>query len=153
MECARLASGRGVLVSIAHSDATYSQVLAGVESGFRHVTHLYSGCSTVRRISGYRIAGVVEAALILDCLTVELIADGHHLPPSLIKSALRAKSLDKVCVVTDAMAAAGLGPGRYRLGKKEVVVAQGGVPDGYERQPLGGWPGFQTGVSSREAWR
>ncbi len=64
----------------------------------------------------------------------------------MIKLALWAKSLDKVCVVTDAMAAAGLGPGRYRLGKKEVVVAQGGVPDGYERQPLGGWPGFQTGV-------
>lgn len=137
LECARLASRRGVLVSVAHSDATYSQVLAAVEAGFRHVTHLYSGCSTVRRISGYRIAGVVEAALLLDRLTVELIADGHHLPPSLIRLVLQAKSVDRVCAVTDAMAAAGLGPGRYRLGKREVIVERGGAPHGYESPPPG----------------
>ncbi len=137
LECARLASEQGVLVSVAHSDATYQQVISAVESGFRHVTHLYSGCSTVCRISAYRIAGVVEAALVLDWLTTELIADGHHLPPSLIKLVLRAKGANKVCVVTDAMAAAGLGPGRYRLGKREVIVEPGGVPSGYEAIPPG----------------
>ncbi len=137
LACGRLASRRGILVSVAHSDATYSQMLAAAEAGFRHVTHLYSGCSTVRRVMAYRIAGVVEAALLLDRFTVELIADGHHLPPSLIRLVLRMKGVDKVCVVTDAMAAAGLGPGRYRLGKREVVVERGRPPEGYESSPLG----------------
>ncbi|MBC7109126.1 MAG: N-acetylglucosamine-6-phosphate deacetylase [Methanomassiliicoccales archaeon] len=122
---------RGILASIGHSNATYQQILKAVEAGFSHVTHLYSGMSSVRRINAYRFAGVLEATLLLDSLTTEIIADGHHLPPSLMRLVLKTKGTERVCLVTDAMAAAGLGPGRYKLGGLDVVV-EDDVPDEYE---------------------
>jgi N-acetylglucosamine-6-phosphate deacetylase len=67
----------------------------------------------------------------MDELTTELIADGHHLPPSLIKLILHCKGRDKVCLVTDAMSAAGMGPGRYDLGGLGVIV-EADVPEEFE---------------------
>ena len=124
---------RGILAAIGHSNATYQQVLKAIEAGFSHVTHIYSGMSSVRRVQAYRFAGVLEAALLLDQLSTEIIADGHHLPPSLMRLVIKAKGTDRVCVVTDAIAAAGLGPGQYRIGGLEVVV-EDEVPAGYEIQ-------------------
>ncbi|MBC7109041.1 MAG: N-acetylglucosamine-6-phosphate deacetylase [Methanomassiliicoccales archaeon] len=131
LELGRELRQRGILASIAHSNATYQQVIKAVEAGFSHVTHLYSGMSSVRRINAYRFAGVLEATLLLDSLTTEIIADGHHLPPSLMRLVLKTKGTERVCLVTDAMAAAGLGPGRYKLGGLDVVV-EDDVPDEYE---------------------
>jgi N-acetylglucosamine-6-phosphate deacetylase len=122
---------RGIVASIAHSDATYQEVLAAVENGYTHATHIYSGMSTVQRVSAYRVAGVVESVLLLDELSTEMIADGHHLPPSLMKLVLKAKGLDNVCVVTDSMAAAGLGAGQYNLGGLDVVV-EAEIPSVFE---------------------
>lgn len=113
---------RGIVAAIGHSNATYQEVLRAVESGYSHVTHVFSGMSTIRRVSAYRVSGVVEATLLLDELTTEMIADGHHLPPSLMKLVLKCKGMDRVCLVTDAMQAAGLGPGRYSLGGLDVIV-------------------------------
>jgi N-acetylglucosamine-6-phosphate deacetylase len=124
---------RGILAAIGHSNATYQQVLKAIEVGFSHVTHIYSGMSSVRRIQAYRFAGVLEAAFLLDQLTTEMIADGHHLPPSLMRLVLKVKGTERVCAVTDAIAAAGLGPGRYRLGGLDVVV-EDEVPEEYEIQ-------------------
>ncbi len=125
LELGRIMSSRGVLMSIGHSNATLDEVLLAIEAGYRHVTHLYSGCSMVRRIRAYRYPGVVEAAFLLDELTVEIIADGKHLPPSLIRLILKNKGIDKVAIVTDAMRAAGLPPGRYRIGSVEAIVEEG----------------------------
>ena len=122
---------RGIVAAIGHSNATYQEVLRAVENGYTHVTHVFSGMSTVRRVSAYRVSGVVEATLILDELTTEMIADGHHLPPSLMKLVLRCKGMDRVCLVTDAMKAAGLGPGRYTLGGLDVIV-ESEIPDVFE---------------------
>lgn len=113
---------RGIVALIAHSNATYQDILAAIDAGYTHVTHMYSGMSRLKRINAYRISGVIESTLLLDELTTEIIADGHHLPPSLIKLIIKAKGLDKVSLVTDAMSAAGLGPGRYSLGGLDVVV-------------------------------
>ena len=113
---------RGIVAAIAHSDATYQEVLKAIENGYTHATHIYSGMSGVRRVSAYRVTGVIESVLLLDELNVEMIADGHHLPPSLMELVLKTKGLDKVCLVTDSMAAAGLGPGQYDLGGLEVIV-------------------------------
>jgi N-acetylglucosamine-6-phosphate deacetylase len=125
---------RGILASIGHSNATYQEVLAAVEAGFSHVTHIYSGMSIIRRVKAYRVAGVLEATLLLDTLTTEMIADGHHLPPSLMRLVLKTKGTDRVCIVTDAIAPAGLGPGHYQLGGLEIVV-ESNVPDEYEICP------------------
>lgn len=122
---------RRIVAAIGHSNATYQEVIQAVESGYSHVTHIFSGMSTVRRISAYRVSGVVEAALILDELTTEMIADGHHLPPSLMKLVLRCKGMDRICLVTDAMKAAGLGPGRYSLGGLDVIV-ESAIPEAFE---------------------
>ncbi|HHY99042.1 MAG TPA: N-acetylglucosamine-6-phosphate deacetylase [Firmicutes bacterium] len=120
---------RGILASIGHSDAIFDQVLEAVESGYSHVTHLYSGMSTVRRIDAFRYAGVVEAALLIDELTVEVIADGKHLPASLLQLAYKCKGPDRLALVTDAMRAAGMPEGVYILGSlkdgQKVVVEDG----------------------------
>jgi N-acetylglucosamine-6-phosphate deacetylase len=122
---------RGIIASIAHSNATYQQVLQAIECGYTHATHVFSGMSGLRRIEAYRVSGVIESILILNELTTEMIADGHHLPPSLMKLVLKTKGLDKVCLVTDSMRAAGLGPGQYNLGGLDVVV-EADIPGVFE---------------------
>lgn len=114
-----------ILVSIGHSDATYAQVLSAVNWGARHVTHLYCAMSSLVKNGPVRISGVVESALLLNELTVEFIADGRHVPPELIRLAIKAKGIDKVCVVTDAMRGAGMPSGVYTFGPidgQEVLV-------------------------------
>lgn len=111
---------RGIIVSIGHSGAEYDQVLKAVDSGYTHVTHLYSGMSTIKRINAYRHLGVVESAYLLDELTVEIIADGKHLPPELLKLILKCKPIDKITLVTDSSRAAGMKDGeRVILGSRE----------------------------------
>lgn len=122
---------RGILASIAHSNATYQDILAAIDAGYTHATHMYSGMSGLKRINAYRLSGVIESTLLLDELTTEIIADGHHLPPSLMKLIIKAKGLDRVSLVTDAMSAAGLGAGRYSLGGLDTVV-EADVPKEFE---------------------
>jgi len=122
---------RGILASIAHSNATYQDILAAIDAGYTHATHIYSGMSGLKRINAYRISGLIESTLLLDELTTEIIADGHHLPPSLMKLIIKTKGIDRVSLVTDAMSAAGLGPGRYSLGGLDTVV-EANVPKEFE---------------------
>ncbi|NSW89214.1 MAG: N-acetylglucosamine-6-phosphate deacetylase [Firmicutes bacterium] len=120
---------RGILASIAHTDAIYEQVLEAFENGFTHITHLYSATSMVRRINAYRYAGVVEAAYLIDEMTVEIIADGSHLPASLLKLIYKIKGADRIALVTDSMRAAGLPEGESIIGSLEngmrVIVEDG----------------------------
>lgn len=122
---------RKILASIAHSNATYQEVLKALECGYTHITHIYSGMSMVKRVKAYRFSGVIEAALLLDTLTVEMIADGHHLPPSLLKLIIKAKGPARACVVTDAIWATGLGPGTFQLGGLDIIV-EDQAPEEYE---------------------
>lgn len=109
----------GIVASIGHSDATYSQVLNAIEWGATHVTHMYCAMSTIIKNGPARICGIVESTLLLDELTTEVISDGKHLPPELIKLVIKAKGIDKVCVVTDAMRGAGMPSGVYTFGPKD----------------------------------
>ncbi len=122
---------RKIVAAIGHSNATYQQVLQAVENGYTHVTHMFSAMSGIQRIKGYRISGVIESTLLLEGLTTELIADGHHLPPSLMKLVFHSKGMDKVCLVTDSMSAAGMGPGNYELGGLDVIV-EADIPEEFE---------------------
>lgn len=106
---------RGILACIGHSNAIYEEVLKAYEHGFTHVTHLYSGMSGVRRINAYRYAGIVESAFLIDGMTVEIIADGNHLPESLLKLIYKVKGADSICLVTDSMRAAGMPEGESVL--------------------------------------
>lgn len=99
---------RGVRMAMGHSDATFDEAVRAYECGYTCVTHLYSACSSVRRIHAYRHAGIVEAAYLLDGMTVEVIADGKHLPEALLRLIYKIKGADRICLITDGISAAGL---------------------------------------------
>ena len=120
---------RGVLPAIAHSDAIYEEVVSAFDWGFSHVTHLYSCTSTVTRRNCFRYAGIIEAAYMIDGMTVEIIADGVHLPESLLKLIYKIKGPEKIALITDSMRAAGMPDGKSILGSlangQEVLVEDG----------------------------
>lgn len=126
LEFAQYLTEKGILPSIAHTNAIYEEVLPAFEKGFTHATHFYSCMSGVSRRNAYRYAGVIESAYLLDTMTVEIIADGIHLPPPLLKLVLKIKGADRIALVTDAMRAAGMPPGPSILGSRrdglEVIV-------------------------------
>ncbi|MBR4332887.1 MAG: N-acetylglucosamine-6-phosphate deacetylase [Clostridia bacterium] len=96
-------AARGIVASIAHSNATYSQVEEALSHGYCDVTHLYSSCSGLIRVHSYRVPGVIEAGLNLDALTVQVIADGKHLPLSLLQLIYRCKGAEKIELITDGL--------------------------------------------------
>ncbi len=108
---------RGILPTIGHSNAVYDEVRRAFYHGYTHVTHLYSGMSTITRKSGFRFPGVIESAYALEGLTVEIIADGCHLPIELLKMIWRLKGTDKICLISDSM--------RYADVKVDNTVADG----------------------------
>ncbi len=104
--CAELVS-RGIVASAGHTDAKYEDMARAIDNGCSLITHLYSCTSTVTRKQGFRSLGVIESAYLRDELFVELIADGKHLPPDLIKMILKIKGKDKVALITDSLHLAG----------------------------------------------
>jgi N-acetylglucosamine-6-phosphate deacetylase len=120
---------KGVLPAIAHTDAIYEEVVDAFENGYTLATHLYSGMSGVTRRNAFRYAGVIESAFIIDAMDVEIIADGIHLPPPLLKLIYKIKGPDRIALITDAMRAAGMPPGNSILGSKknglDVIVEDG----------------------------
>ncbi|MGQ9608738.1 MAG: N-acetylglucosamine-6-phosphate deacetylase [bacterium] len=122
-------SKNGIIISLGHSEATYDDVLKAIECGATHVTHLYCAMSTIIKSGPARIIGLVESTLLLDELTTEIIADGKHLPPELLRMIIKAKGIDRLCVVTDAMRGAGMPPGVYTFGPKDgqPAIVQDGM--------------------------
>ena len=101
----------GIVMSIAHTAADFSEVEKAHINGYTLMTHLYSGMRTVTRKNAFRVAGAVEAGLYLDTMYAEIIADGRHLPEELLKYIYKIKGKDKLCLITDAIRAAGLPEG------------------------------------------
>jgi N-acetylglucosamine-6-phosphate deacetylase len=129
LEMARALAPGGMVFSIAHSNAVYEEVLAAVDAGFTHVTHLYSGMSTITRQQGFRFLGVIESAYLLDSLSVEIIADGLHLPPELLRLITKCIDHKRICLVTDSMRGAGQTEGASIIGSlgegQEVIIEDG----------------------------
>ncbi len=117
----------GIRLSIGHSDAEYDCVMEMFDEGFACVTHLYSCTSTVHRKNAYRHAGIVEAAYMIDGMDVELIADGKHLPASLLQFAVKHKGIDRICIVTDATVCAGLPDGAEKMFEHPNFIIEDGV--------------------------
>lgn len=121
---------KGILPSMAHTDAVYEQALEAFNSGYTLLTHFYSAMSGVTRRNAHRYAGVVEAGYLHDELDVEIIADGIHLPAPLLKLIYKVKGPDHTALITDAMRAAGMPEGESYLGNKKnafKVIAEEGV--------------------------
>ncbi|NLG53229.1 MAG: amidohydrolase family protein, partial [Clostridiales bacterium] len=117
---------RGIIASVGHTDALYEDMLKAADYGYKLITHFYSGMSGVRRINAYRYAGVIESGYLMDDFDVEIIADGHHLPASLLKLIYKVKGSSHICLVTDSINAAGLPEGtESKIGSVEFIVENG----------------------------
>lgn len=112
----------GLVVSVGHTEASYEELAQAYKYGARHVTHLCNAMPSVH----HRSPGPITFALNQDGMTVEFIADGHHVHPAMIELALRAKKQDEIAIVTDGISAVGMPDGKLDLGGLEVEV-QGGV--------------------------
>ena len=141
MEFGRELSKRGIVCSMGHSNAIYEDVVRAYENGYSMITHFYSGMSMVKRINSFRHSGIVESGYLIDDLFVEVIADGMHLPESLLKLIYKIKGPDKICLVTDSMRAAGCGDGESLLGNLvtgQKVIVEDGVAKLKDRSAFAG---------------
>lgn len=122
---ARLAN-RGIIPAAGHSMAKEAEIVQAMQAGLRHVTHIFSAMSTTVREGPWRKPGLLETALVNEGLTVEMIADNKHLPPTLMKLAYRSIGPERLCVISDATSGAGLPEGsRFRMGEMEYEVIDG----------------------------
>ena len=120
-ELIRLAVAHGVAVSVGHTCASFETMCRAVEAGVTQVTHLFNGMEPMH----HRKPGAVGAALVLDSLRCQLIADNVHVDPAVLDLVVRCKGVDRVILITDAMRAAGMPDGEYELGGLAVTVRRG----------------------------
>jgi N-acetylglucosamine-6-phosphate deacetylase len=124
---------RELLPSGGHTNATHEETRAAVERGVCQATHLFNCMSSMAKSGALRIPGALETFLADERVMVELIADGKHVHPELMRLAIHAKGVDRVCLVTDATAGAGLKEGsEFQVGGTRGVVRDrvGMMPDG-----------------------
>lgn len=107
-----------IVVSVGHSGASFEQVQNAVKAGLSHATHTYNGM----RGFNHRDPGVVGAVLVNDNINAEIIFDKIHVHPEAVRLLFKAKGVDKVTCITDAMCATGLKDGKYKLGELDVYV-------------------------------
>lgn len=141
IEFGRYVKSNGILVALAHTDATYEETLLGFENGYSLATHFYSCMAGVSRKNAMRYAGAIEAAYLIDEMDVEIIADGVHLPAPLLKLIYKIKGVDRTALITDAMRAAGLPPGESILGSLHdglPVIVEDGVAKLPDRSSFAG---------------
>lgn len=115
------AARRGVCVSLGHSDADAKATRAGVAAGARHATHAFNAM----RPLDHREPGITGEMLVNPQLTADIIADGIHVDPAVVRLFLKAKGPEAAALITDATAATGMPAGRYRLGSLEVELNDG----------------------------
>jgi N-acetylglucosamine-6-phosphate deacetylase len=126
----RLCAERGILVAAGHTNASLEQLERCIDAGLTLFTHLGNGCP---RLMDRHDNIIIRGLRLRERLTYTLIADGFHIPQVLFENLLDWVPLEKLCVVSDAISAAGLGPGTFRLGSRTVAIG----PDKAARDPSG----------------
>ena len=115
----------GVVTSAGHTNAKYSDMKTALGEGCRLVTHLYSCTSTVTRDHGFRSLGVIESTFLEDGISAEIIADGKHLPPELIRMIYKIKGADGIIAVTDSLSLAGTDVKCGRMSLTDFIIEDG----------------------------
>lgn len=115
----------GIVASAGHTNAEYSHIKSALGYGCKLITHLYSCTSTITRKQGFRHLGVIESAFLEDDIFVEIIADGKHLPPELIKLIIKNKGTDRVALVTDSLSLAGTDKTHGFMMETEYIIEDG----------------------------
>ena len=135
MRVTRMLADRGVIASAGHCDPTLDQLHAAIDAGLSMFTHLGNGCEQLMD----RHDNIIQRALSLSRqLWLTFIADGFHIPLTALGNYLRAAGMDRCIVVTDDVAAAGAGPGRYTLGSQELTVDADRITQGENNHYLVG---------------
>ncbi len=124
----------GIVVSAAHTAATYDIISEAYDHGLNLLTHFYSGMSTITRRGGFRVLGAVESGYLLDGMNIELICDGSHLPPELLKMIFKLKDHRRIIACSDSMRGAGMPDGPSVLGPKNNGTACI-IEDGIAKMP------------------
>ena len=104
LEFARYITSKGVVASIGHTNAEFPEVKAAYEAGYTHATHFYNGMPGFHNVREFKHAGTVESIYLLDGMSVEIIADGIHIPIPILRLVHRMKGVERTALVTDALA-------------------------------------------------
>lgn len=127
----------GVITSAGHTNATYDHMNTAIAAGCGLVTHLYSCTSTVTRDHGFRSLGVIESTFLRDELCAEIIADGKHLPPELVRMIVKIKGENNVIAVTDSLSIAG-SPDKHGVMSGVEYIVEDGVAKLCDRSAFAG---------------
>ena len=106
LQFGKYVSSKGILVSVAHTQAEFEDIRAGYEVGYTHATHFYNAMPGFHKKNEYKYEGTVESIYLMDDMTVEAIADGIHVPPTILRLIYKVKGVEKTALITDALACA-----------------------------------------------
>ena len=109
LEFASYLRDKGILVAVSHTEAEYDEIKKAYEAGFTHAAHFYNAMPGFHKRREYKYEGTVESVYLTDGMSIELIADGAHLPGTILRLAYKLKGVDQTCLVTDALSFAGTG--------------------------------------------
>ena len=103
MQFGKYVTSKGVLASVGHTQAEYEDIQTAYEAGYTHATHFYNAMPGFHKRREYKYEGTVESVYLMDDMTVEVIADGMHLPSTILRLVYKLKGVEKTCLVTDAV--------------------------------------------------
>jgi len=125
LEFGRYATDRGVLVSLAHTTADYPVVQKAFDAGYTHATHFYNAMTGVNKKREYKHEGTIESIYLMDDMTVELVTDGIHVPPAILKLVYKIKGIERTSLVTDAMYAAAWPEAETSFNNPRLILEDG----------------------------
>ncbi len=131
----KLLADQGICVSAGHCNPSLDQLDAAIDAGLSMFTHLGNGCPLELHRHDNIIQRVLSRA---DRLWISFIADGVHVPYPALGNYIKSAGIDRVVIVTDAISAAGMGPGKFRIGDQEVIVDEQGATWSADRSHLAG---------------
>ena len=106
MQFGKYITSKGVLASVGHTQAEFEDILTAYEVGYTHATHFYNAMPGFHKRREYKYEGTVESIYLLDDMTVEVVADGIHVPPTNLRLVYKIKGVERTCLITDALACA-----------------------------------------------
>ncbi len=133
---ARYTSGHGILTAITHTEAEYQEVKEAFAVGFTHAAHFYNAMPGFHKRREYKYEGTVESVYLTDGMSVEVIADGVHLPATILKLVYKLKGVDQTCLVTDALKYAGFNG--HEINDSKYVIEDGVCKLAADHQTLAG---------------
>ena len=103
MQFGKYITSKGILASVAHTQAEYENIHAARKNGYTHATHFYNAMTGVHKKREFKYEGTIESIYLMDNMSVELVADGIHVPPVILRMVHKIKGVERICLITDAM--------------------------------------------------